>query len=301
MLFRSKSQLNTLRREVLALLDRAIVEHYNGQFANRQLADLNGIIKTTVQAANINNAKSYAVAAICYTAEHLQQAKGKCEYLIYKSEIVDESSLYVAKRFDAFIDLPAFSCNKYVFDLLSNIKVGVVCHNLGHVALARELDLPYVAGTGLNIYNDYMASQFADAVTFVYSQELTLSEIKHFKNQNGLIFVDGQITLMKLVHCPYKVTRNSSCANCMAKEPLSYVDEMGNRFNITRRKDKRCTFELTNGKKLSVAAKLTYGGRYLIDFDSAVLKHYKALNDGVNDGYTETAPYTKGRLFNKVN
>ena len=67
-----------------------------------------------------------------------------------------------------------------------------------------------------------------------------------------------------------------------------------------RRKDKRCTFELINGKKLSVSSRLAVGGRYMIDYNEAVLRHDTMLNKGINDGYIEKEPYTKGRLTDGV-
>ena len=83
--------------------------------------------------------------------------------------------------------------------------------------------------------------------------------------------------------------------------PLAYTDELGNKFEFYRRRDTRCTFELLNGKKLSVVNKLRASGRYLIDYDELVLAHYAKINSGVIDDYVENAPYTKGRLFSKVN
>ena len=39
----------------------------------------------------------------------------------------------------------------------------------------------------------------------------------------------------------------------------------------------------------------------MIDYDEKVLEHYLNLNNGVDDGYAETLPYTKGRLYDKIN
>lgn len=334
-IFLAKSQINRLRRQVLEKLRVAIIERYNGKFANRNQLDcgeidkgnfLHGrvsscsVTKDEIVNRTKNNACAQsqhmaesqelnrALAVICYTVEQLQSAQGKAQYIIYKPEFISELTLIEAKEYNAFVDLPAFSYNRSVFKTLSKVPVGVVCHNLGHVEMARMLNLPYIAGSGLNIYNDYIAAEFNDAVTFVYSQELTLKEIAQFSNKNGLTFVDGQIVLMKLVHCPYKVAFDCSCgSSCVAKRDgmyyrdLTYMDELGNKFHVQRRKDSRCTFELVNDKKLSVAAKLNESGRYLVDYDKDVVAHYTNLNNGVNDGYTEQQPYTKGRLYNKVN
>ena len=128
-----------------------------------------------------------------------------------------------------------------------------------------------------------------------------MTEISRFANRSGLIFVDGQFVLMKLVHCPYKVATGCTCSSCCASIPLCYTDEQGNEFKILRRRSKRCSFELINGKKLSVVARIVQAGGYLMDFNESVVRHYKLLNEGMNDGYLETEPYTKGRLVDKVN
>lgn len=326
-IFLAKSQINGMRRCVLEKLQKAIIERYNTKFDNRKSfnyseinlknyfhciekanlsADSNVTISATKQNNTVSNSlateqkQNKVIAVICYTKAQLQEAKNVAQYIIYKPEFISELTLNEAKANNAYVDLPAFSYNNYIYRLLSKLQVGIVCHNVGHVELARTFNLPYIAGSGLNIYNDYIASEFKDAVTFVYSQELTLREISQFSNKNGLTFVDGQITLMKVVHCPYK-TLGCTCSKCQASRALTYTDELGNKFTFARRKDSRCTFELLNGKKLSVVAKLYESGRYLMDYDKNVVEHYASLNNGVHDGYVENRPYTKGRLYNKVN
>jgi hypothetical protein len=106
---------------------------------------------------------------------------------------------------------------------------------------------------------------------------------------------------MKVVHCPYKAVYGCDCSTCKCDGKLAYTDELGNQFKIVRRRDNRCTFEIINGKKLSVANKLTKPGRFLMDFDTKVLRHYQNLNNGTTDNFAESQPYTKGRLFNKIN
>ena len=298
--FLAKSQINGLRRQLFQTLDKTIVEQYNVQFYNR--ANAKFIFDDVGKCINYVKLKQKnALAVICYSAEQLKHAQSKASYVIYKPEMINAQTVSEAIDNGTYVDLPAFSDNKYLYQLMSQAKVGVVCHNVGHVALARKLNLPYIAGSGLNIYNDFIAEKFSDAETFVYSLELTLSEISEFSNQSGLVFVDGNLTLMKLVHCPYKLNYKCNCANCQASQKLTYTDELGNSFDVIRRKDGRCTFELINGKKLSVISKLKNGGRFLIDYNTHIIDHYTALNNGMDDGYVETVAYTKGRLFNKVN
>lgn len=326
-IFIAKSQLNALRRDVLSKLQSNMLEAYNSRFEARISAEkpeLNALLarnkcenpldndtKVNVQDADVQASSIIAtpniysepcVAATCFNERQLAQAeKLGCKYLIYKPEHIDNAALSVAHRHGAFVDIPSFANSKYLSELFAETSVGIVCHNVGHVELARTLHLPYIAGRGLNIFNDAMAQIFDDAVTFVYSVELTLAEIKSLTHKNGLIFVDGELPLMQLVHCPYKVAFGCSCASCKANTPLTCTDEQGNAFKIRRRKTNRCTFELINGKKLSVAARIKSSGRYLVDFQPEVIKHYVALNGGSIDDYACYEPYTKGRLYDKIN
>lgn len=301
-IFLAKSQINAMRRKVLEALDKKIAEDYNSKFSDRAQTNIANFEKIINAESVCNCRKSTAntLAVVCYTSDQLKSVPGDVGYKIYKPRFIDENSLLLAKESDAFVDIPSFADGKYMFNLLRLTGAGVVCHNVGHVQIARELGLKYIAGSGLNIYNDYIARQFDDAETFVYSPELSLKEISQFVNGRGLIFVDGKITLMKFVHCPYAVAFSCGCDKCKADEKLVYTDELGNKFEINRRRDKFCTFELVNGNKLSVVSKLKKGGRFLVDYDEKIVSHYLELNNGGKTEYVEIAPHTKGRLFDGV-
>ncbi len=293
-IFVAKSQINALRRLAFEKLGEEIISQYNSAFQNRK-----SVLHYEETASKTENATN-CLAVICYNADQIDRCKKVADYVIFKPEIICEQTVLQPKIF-CYLDLPSFSDNTFVAKLLRNKKMGIVCHNVGQVQMARESGLRYIAGTGLNIFNDQMAEMFSDADTFFYSQELTLSEVAAFSHKNGLVFVDGKLVLMKLVHCPFKAVLSSTCENCLASENLSYTDELGNQFRLQRRKDARCSFELINGKKLSVCGKLQKGGRYCVDFDSDVINHYVHLNNGETDNYVEKLPYTKGRLYNKIN
>ncbi len=294
--FVAKSQLNALRRSVLEQLQNRIVELYNTRFAVRHAV---GAIDLHIDPPKKNSTLPQ-IAVICYTKQQVLQAKKLCDRVIFHPEVLDEDAFAFAAGEGAYIDLPSFATD-FVPKMLQKHAVPIVCHNVVEVQWARELGLNYIAGSGLNIFNDWMAAQFDDADAFVYSQELTVGEIGQFRNKSGLIFADGRLILMKLVHCPYKVATGCTCKNCTANKPLVYTDEQCNKFEIHRRKEARCTFELVNGKKLSAAGRLRQPAGYLVDFDPDVLQHYIQLNNGQQDGYVERRPYTKGRLFDKVN
>lgn len=294
-IFIAKSQINALRRQVLDKLSEAIIDNYDNRFLNRKKCAAIQVDKTVSAQSNVT------CAVVCKTIEDVRKVDNRVKYIIFKPQVINEKVLQSVSNMTLFVDLPSFSDNEYLENIFSKYRTGIVCHNVGHVQLARKLGLPYIAGSGLNIYNDYIANEFSDAETFVYSIELTLKEISQFANQSGLIFVDGDITLMKFVHCPFKVVYGCDCDSCKAINNLVYSDTLGNDFRILRRKDGRCTFELVNGRKLSAVSKIAKAGRYLVDYNEKIFAHYSSLNNGINDGYTEQQPYTKGRLFDKVN
>ena len=293
-IFLAKSQINDLRRRALDKLTRTIIERYNRRFSDRR-----GAVLYQKKVERIEGERS--VSVICKNEEELRLAREHAKYLIYKPNKITAQEIEQAIKYDAFIDIPPFTKSDFLINVIRKLPAKLVCHNISHVETARLLGLKYIAGSGLNIFNDYILQEFDDAESFVYSQELTANEIADFMNQSGIIFVDGEITLMKLVHCPYKAVYGGDCSGCKADKPLQYRDELGNTFKLNRRIAGSCNFELINGNKLSAVSKLKRAGHYLIDYDKDILFHYIALNNGVVDGYIERKPYTKGRLFDKIN
>ena len=297
-IFIQNSQLNALRREALDRLTSEIASSYNSQFLQRQQFVGSFSARTAIDEFYISAVESYenCLAVTCYNVDQVCQASA--DYIIYKPEFISKKSFEGITKF-VYLDLPSFAQLDYLKEVLPQ-NVGLVCHNIGQVQFARDNNLRYIAGSGLNIFNDYIASIFNDADTFVYSHELTFAEISAFRNKRGLVFVDGKLTLMKVVHCPYKAVYGCDCTTCKCNNSLTYTDELGNAFDIVRRRDSRCTFEIVNGKKLSVVNKISKPSRFLVDFDINVICHYKNINNGVIDKLVETQPYTKGRLFNKI-
>ena len=290
-IFVAKSQINALRRQALELLTQQVVAQYNKQFQTRTTK---GFVPTEVVPMPKGN---NCLAVTTTQKERVEALQGVADFVVYKPAIINKTHLETQSF--CYVDLPPF-CNLQHLEASLCPNNGLVCHNVGQVQFARQHNIAYIAGSGLNVFNDGMAQTFADAKTFVYSHELSLAEIDSFKRKNGLTFVDGEIVLMKLVHCPFKVAVGSSCDKCKGAKPLEYLDELGNKFVIKRRIDKSCSFEVVNGKKLSVVGKLNKGGRYILD-DGSALDHYLALNQSKPSNYQETQQYTKGRLYKKIN
>lgn len=294
-IFLPTSQLNELRRRLLDVLTQNVLLQYKSKFVGSR----DECITLASEQKQCSRSTS-ALAVICTEPQQIESCNSRVDFVIYKPTDVVAASRQELPRF-CYLDLPAFA------DLsklnISPNKFGLVCHNVGQVQFARNNGLRYIAGQGLNIFNDYIASMFSDADTFVYSVELTLQEISKFSNQSGLVFTNGKITLMRFSHCPYKAVTGCNCNSCAAEKvgDLTYTDELSNDFVIIRRKAGNCTFELVNGKKLSDGGKIQRGGRFLIDFNQSAIDRYLNLNDGIQAPFAENEPYTKGRLYAKIN
>lgn len=293
--FIPKSVLNALRRKCLGLLTENIVKTYN-----------NGLDRKTVNIMPVVNGadgiKSNKTMVFCHSVNELQQAvASNCDLRVVVEENLNKQTVsqYMSFGGNVFFDIPPFANLDFIDRILPK-EAGLCVHNVGGVQLARESGRPYICGQGLNIYNTF-GTVFSDAVAFVYSLELTLKEISSILSSKGFVFVDGYPVLMRFVHCPLKNTFDGSCEKCSFK-PLTYTDELGNNFEIRRRRDTICTFDLVNRKKMYVAHKITFKGNFALDYDSAAVGYYQLLNQGKSAvPYPYDKPYILGRLFDKVN
>ena len=311
-IFIPKSQLNQLRRDAVTQLQQAVIDNANEKFSQRHNPDnalerekLLQLSTANIRALNHNKDITPSLAVICQTPKEVAQAKnGGADVVFFKPQFIrNEEILQACDIIFVYLDLPSFCNLDYIatFNSVKTKTVGIVCNNVGHIEFARQYGLPYILGRGMNIYNQQMLDLFPDRTAFVYSYELTLNEMRNFTSTDGFAFVDGQIPLMQLMHCPYKVSYGGNCDSCKAANSLVYTDKRNNEFVIKRRYADKCSFELFNGKKLSVLNKLKFVGRYLVDYDPSVFEHYKNLNNGIHDGLICNQPYTKGRLFDKIN
>lgn len=337
--FIAKSQINDMRRRAVAEFEKAVVANYNARFAERNdvtLKSLQTMAETLLEsehtvidvvaeaaqakadgqaavgknipcmrktASESDREEQYSVAATCFAAKDVEAAKESgVATVIYKPEFISEETLFATDGTFVYIDLPSFADLSYLSSFVGDKNIGVVCHNVGHVGFAREHNLPYILGRGMNVFNDYTLALFGDRDGFVFSYELTIAECSRFAAKDGYVFVDGEYPLMQTVHCPFKVAANSTCAKCTASKGLTYTDERGNDFTVVRRKCGRCCFEVFNGLSLSALSKISRRGRYLVDFDTDTVKHFVTLNsNGRDDGFRRNEKCTSGRLFNKIN
>ena len=98
---------------------------------------------------------------------------------------------------------------------------GLVADDVGLVALARELHMPYIAGAGLRIANHAAADTFSDAVRIIPSQELTREELADLDRHTVIpieVYSYGRLPLMRMRYCPYAIVKHCvdtrGCKSC---------------------------------------------------------------------------------------
>lgn len=91
---------------------------------------------------------------------------------------------------------------------------GVVADDVGFVQMARQLNIPYIAGAGLRITNHAAAETFFDAIRIIPSYELTREELTELDLHIPMpieVYSYGRLPLMQMRYCPY--TRVKHCVD----------------------------------------------------------------------------------------
>ena len=123
-------------------------------------------------------------------------------------------------------------------ELNKDYILGFVCENIYGIDFAREYNLPYILGTGMNIYNSKV-NEYLSSQNYVFSLELSKNDFSH----NGYTYSFGKPLMMSLSHCPIKLNLKSTCADCRYNKFFTYKLN-NNVFEIERFKLSYCYFEM---------------------------------------------------------
>ncbi len=243
-IFIPKSQLNDLRRKCADLLKDNILQEYN----------LNNIRDITYIAQDKPKLKIEDFCATIidenYNGDMLDNVIISPTDYRQVSKIKAVMSKAKGKK---YLNLPVVANLKDMEVLDNLIKEidfdGVVANNIYGLAFdAKEI----IAGTGLNIINDY-------AVAFInaYGVNKYIRSIEKYlaKGQNGGSGYSGKAAFMTMCHCTYKVNYGNDCSKCSYKPGLVYRQEGGKEFEIRRYVVDSCYFELL-GKVEDTGAKI---------------------------------------------
>lgn len=240
--FVPRSALNAVRREATEKLKTAIIES-NSPTTENPLSRFKDF--PTPPAINL---PSYNYIIIDEKTKFTVKAD---ERIIisptdYAEEVVKKLIEKVSAKGYAdtiYLNLPTVASGDetdYLYSLVESIKksgknIGIVANNYYGFSFLKICDC--VAGTGLNIFNDFTIKSLLDS-----GFKDCISSIEKVKTAGATYL--GNPPLMTMVHCPYKLAKNSSCARCAYDGKLEYKDERGNAYLITRYKIKSCYFEL---------------------------------------------------------
>ena len=117
--------------------------------------------------------------------------------------------------------------------------LGLYTDNLYGKELARELNRGYIAGFGLNVFNDVTASFFSDADAVCASLE--------YSSSGDTVFRAGKVALMSFAHCPFSLVYGRNCDSCPNKSTLYYENEDA-RYMLIRRRSVACDFTMYEDK-----------------------------------------------------
>lgn len=266
---------------------------------------INKIILNVSNKVSLNREVLEMADKIVFSPE-VYTEKTVSEFLSYTKKLKPDAKIYLG--------LPVTANNQDIALLRNIIKScrpdGVLAENLYGIALADEFGLPFIAGTGLNIYNSKSANYFlSQGGDFIYSAELNLKEIEEIEKKTdgkGFVFIHGDMRAMTLNHCPAQVVSGKGCDACMYTDGLVYEDKKGYRFPLRRVKLSKCCFELYNSAKLSAVKKLDEReiNSYFVLLGLPASRIYdiiKTYTEGKAFERNSSEIYTTGHLFKGVN
>lgn len=235
--FIPKSVLNNLRRVVLEKLkDKIITSNEKNEviFNNKKIeknTDFNYLSNDIIIVKNIEQLNNY-----------LKNNK-KIINICLKPDIYDENILIFVNylkniKYESFIlYLPVFADFKDIRNLKTIIEklnnVVLFANNIYGLWFVDKYKV--IAGTGLNIYNQYAVSFYKELGISDY-----VSSIENYVGRYSYSY--GYFPLMTFVHCPVKANYKCNCSNCKYKNLI--YENRNKKFKISRIKNINCQFEL---------------------------------------------------------
>ncbi len=245
--FIKKSYLNFLRREIIKLLEKQIIENYNSQIKKGKSWSL------SIKNKDLND-NSYAVYS---SIENFILNYKKGAQIVYSPDVYDLEQIKkfydcILKKGESFfyLELPVYATSQdclIIEDILEktgNDKIGVISQNLWGLSFIKK-GFKTVCGPAHNITNEKTANVLLSlgAKDFVYSYEPQLIIEDETIKRRGA-FYEGKIPLMNFANCPYKTVYGNKCSNCSFDKSLTYVMQNGKKLNFRRRKANNCSFEM---------------------------------------------------------
>lgn len=219
-LFVSASQLNSLRRNAVEMLNKARAELEPVNYTSPQLSSGYGL-----------NGKKQMIARFCDTAQipdDLENIKAvilplNCEMpRLDNVEVIAELPRYMADEAVVYKRLKA---------LRQSGIATALCGSISAVAVAKAAGLNAIGSFGLNIENSESIKAVKKIGAFgqLLSSEISIDELKNINSEIPIgIFAYGRLPLMLTRNCPLKNGR--TCADCNRRGVIT--DRRGIEFPI---------------------------------------------------------------------
>ncbi len=213
-IFMTKSKLNEFRRKCYAQLDHLHTRSLekikiSTSYAPQVLTDF-----CLTETGEIGEARVQIYSPSEYDIDKIKQFVTECTK---------------AGRL-AYLDLPnvAFARDiDLIRKIIAETNIGIVANNL----YALDLSPNIIAGSGLNIYNNYTAEFFSSPCLIAEDSDLV-------SNYN--------MPYMTMLHCPIKSHVGGDCTNCRYRDGYSYTMPSGKTMRLKRKKLSTCVFYLTD-------------------------------------------------------
>ena len=225
-LFVPAGELNSLRRDALSELEKAIAET-----EKHEVSIYNNNIYAHASAKTVLHARFFDAASIPQNLDGISRVIVPLETDGETVEKLCKNGIEVA----AEIPSAVFSnSEKYLKDLIRLKSHGVslawVC-NLDGIMIAEKAEIPFASGFGMNIFNSLSLEEMKNlgAKDCLLSCEVNLSQAARLGGEipRG-VMAYGKIPLMMTRNCPVK--NKLTCAECGKKSFL--VDRMGVEFPV---------------------------------------------------------------------
>lgn len=296
-LFVSASEINSLRRECVSLLQQKITER------NTPLYTVNENFGTDL-GESYKKYESYRTRIHVRNINQLEESLKCADYAVVPADLCfDIKSDFDKNRI--FVLPPVFTFDeKKVFEKLSKLRetgfIKLYCQNISHIGMGRELNCEMTGGYRLNCTNSYSVKAYSE----MGLSEITASFEARLHDISALcdiipvsMLVYGYLPLMLTVNCP--VRASVGCKNCTG----GITDRTGRFFPVVCDNKNREYSEILNSDILYMADKLS-------DFHSAFCYDFLLYGESgseiseIIDRFKNHAPmdsgFTRGLYFRGV-
>lgn len=202
-------------------------------------------IKIDISTENYPTAENGKTAVICADLKGVRADIGILKPSDYSKPCGEPIKDFGGEK---FLYLPPYLSGEEVEKIKPLVKNfdGIYCDGIYGYYLAKELEKPFFAGTGLNISNAAALSE-CNAKYVALSKEINCAEAKKLARGNVFYLTAGNLKVMDLIYCPF----GKKCSTCDRRGVYTLTDENGRKFPLRRYEaGGNCRFEVYNCAEL---------------------------------------------------